>query len=137
MNTSNPWTTPSSTISPKAAREEGRAYRAFHPADRAPDRIEFVRYSEPTRALAYSNLLDISYQQIEPTFISILYSFATLHIRGQNLMPLCQAIVTGHCARVTEFDPAHHDKPAAGQPLVTQIKVDMHSREEFRDRPKG
>jgi hypothetical protein len=103
-------------------KDQGREYRAFKLGERAPDRLELAQHHNPTRFPAYSGLADIIFDSRAASIITLIYNFAAFHIEGENLTPVVQAIASGNCSRVTLFNPAVHDKPPAGTPIVTKIE---------------
>lgn len=118
---------------PQGAKDEGRTYKAYHAPDRPPERLELVRKAAPSRFPAYSSLIDMSFDPRYGKAIALLCNHAIFHIEGENLAPVAQAIASGNCNRVVEFDPARHDKPTAGQPIVTEIRIDVEG-EDFSPR---
>lgn len=84
--------------------------------------MELLQHHNPTRFPAYSNLVDIIFDSRNHSIITLIYSSAVFYIEGENLSPVVQAIASGNCSRVTLFNPAAHDKPDAGQPIVTKIQ---------------
>jgi hypothetical protein len=104
---------------------EDRSYTAFDVRDRA-DRIQLQRATEPSRFPAYSYLLDISFDHHLQSAFTLFYSFGmVVEVTGENLGPIVHAIHFGTCERIREFHTTLHDCPAAGEPLVKAITIQL------------
>lgn len=100
-----------------------REYEGFHPMDRTA-RLEIVPVGNPTRFMTYNNLLEIIWEHEFAGHIQLIYSFAIVTIKGDNLEPVARAIADGACRVIRQFDPKRHDKPPQGAPIIRSIEVE-------------
>jgi hypothetical protein len=100
-----------------------RAYEAFHPADRT-SRLEIVPVGNPTRFMTYNNLLEIIWEHEFAGHIQLIYTFAIVTIKGDNLELVARAIADGACRAIRQYDPKQHDKPPPDAPIIRSIEVE-------------
>jgi hypothetical protein len=100
-----------------------RDYVAFHPADRSA-RLEIVPVDNPTRFMTYTNLLEIIWEHEFAGHIQLIYTFAIVTIKGDNLELVARAIADSACRAIRQYDPKRHDKPPPDAPIIRSIEVE-------------
>jgi hypothetical protein len=114
---------PNPRVLPLAVPEPGdRTYAAFAVREHAP-RLNIRCARGPSRFPGYHYLLDIIFDYDFSAAFTLVYTFMVVEVTGQNLEPIAHAIAYGSCERIVEFHPRHHERPAAGEPMIEAIKI--------------
>lgn len=116
------WGAPAPKVQGSASANP-REYVGFHPMDRTA-RLEIVPVGNPTRFMTYNNLLEIIWEHEFAGHIELIYSFAIVTIKGDNLEPVARAIADGACRVIRQFDPKRHDKPPPDALIIRSIAVE-------------
>ena len=113
----------------KAGAAGDRSYVAFEIRANV-SRLRIHRATQPSRFPNYNYLLDIVYDHDFQTVFTLIYSFMTVEVRGNNLDPVVHAISSGSCESIHEYHRNLYDKPADTEPLIEGITVTVPGSED-------
>lgn len=106
-----------------AAQFREREYVAFDTRDN-PERLHILAATGPSRLPALSYLLDVPFDHDFQTGFTLVFTFMSVKVTGENLGPIFHALHWGNCERIIEYHPKlYPTKPPAGEPIITKIEV--------------
>lgn len=101
-------------------------YEAFAAKDKLQRLDIRCRHGGLAHAVAYSYLLNISYNRKDYNEIFITVSGLTVMVKGRGLQPVVDALRMNLCEFIQEFDPEEFAPPAdPNAPLVESIVVEV------------
>ena len=101
------------------------AYEAFGTKDKL-HRFDVRCSNGLAHVLAYSYLLNITYDRRNYSAIFLTVSGLTVTIKGRALRPLVDALRLHTCDFIQAFDPAEFTEPTdISQPFVQSVEVDV------------
>lgn len=108
---------------PKEKQAEG--YKAGAGQDRANGWLVLQRVKGPRVVCSYVRLDDWEYDHEEHTGCITLYFSRGMVavIRGREMDSIVTGLILRSLTEIVEFNPATHEKPKPGEPLVEKIEI--------------
>jgi hypothetical protein len=124
-DTERPQPKEKSWLQSPAPDPQDRSYTAFDigTVGEYIPRLHIRCAANPSHYPTYSTLLDIIVDEAFKSGFTLIYSFMTVEVTGQNLAPIVHAISYGQCERIREFHSKLYDRPPKDATLIEAITV--------------
>jgi hypothetical protein len=99
-----------------------RVYAPFEFPENS-NRLHIHCATQPSHFPLYSTLVDIIYDHDFESAITLVFSFMTVKLTGQNLGPVVHAMFMGQCGRIREYHSKLYDPVARGTPVIQKIEI--------------
>ena len=108
--------------SPAETIDDGE-YRAFHAVDRGQKSLSIRAMGTAWVRAVYSFLQYIAEDAGRGRMFYIVYGFMVVEVRGRNLIPVVNAIDSGNCVFIQQFDSGAWKKPKdTSAPFIESIQ---------------
>jgi hypothetical protein len=111
-------------ITPELPEAAPGRYSAFAVAQGAakPQRLDIRPRDGLAVARLYSGLAEIAYDRAEYTGILLVFASKLVKVRGRNLRPVVEALLTGTCEYIAERGEGD-ELPDDGRPVIEHIEL--------------
>lgn len=100
--------------------QEGDAYLAYRPGSKVR-RLMVLQHRRLHRAPGYQYLVEVMWEE-DGTRIGLVFSHATVLIRGRNLGDLARQLAMEKVQFIQEFNSQKWKKPTAHEPIIESIE---------------
>jgi hypothetical protein len=103
--------------------DDEKTYTAYRPGNKVR-RLVVRPAKESHRAPAYQHLIDVLSDGSQGKEIGLVFTHATIKLRGLNLQHLAQALASEKALFVQEYDPNRWpERPAKDEAIIDSIEV--------------
>lgn len=119
---------------PFTATEDERPLSLLFPADRVyvpfelrarPESLIFLSATMPAQGAAYHELSHYLFDQHYGQYLTLFYPRVRVHVTGQRLAPVIQAVVCYRCAILREWHKNVYDAPGRGIAVIESIDITL------------